>query len=235
MARQQDPGYKPLPVWDKWKLNRAIHALRSPFHSVRVAAHREIQKILAGRAGKQRPRDLKARLKANLKARVRKLARPKAARAPRNAGDGKPHRCSCGRSFHSREFFNEHARQHAQEGRQAPARSRQRGRQRPGQPATGRPLLTPRDLKERHRARKQAARTAPAPAARPAPAQNGNAPAARPAPARPVSRAPAPLVPDARPAAPRMAPPLPSQTVGVPRAPRVRRTRIRMPSLGRSR
>ena len=47
MARQQDPGYKPLPVWDKWKLNRAIHALRSPFHSVRVAAHREIQKILA--------------------------------------------------------------------------------------------------------------------------------------------------------------------------------------------
>ena len=52
-------AYRPLSLLQRWKLHHAVKALRSPFHSVRVAAHREIAKILgkaqkgARRAGQQ--------------------------------------------------------------------------------------------------------------------------------------------------------------------------------------
>ena len=157
MSKQQDPGYKPLSMHARWKLNRAVKALRSPFHSVRAAAHREIQKILA--KAQQRGQRVQKAVKEKLKREPRQKAdRP--ARPPRP----KRHRCSCGKSFHSREFFNAHARKHAREGRQVPARSRQARSQQAAQPA--RALLTPKDLKARQRARKQAAkaaRKAPAP------------------------------------------------------------------------
>jgi hypothetical protein len=51
----QDHTHRPLSVSDRLKLRAAIRHLKSPFHSIRQAAHTEIRKILAryerGRSG----------------------------------------------------------------------------------------------------------------------------------------------------------------------------------------
>jgi hypothetical protein len=67
VATGKGSSYRPLSVRDKLKLQKAIKALRSPFHSVRVAAHREIQKIL------HRQRGARVRSAAVAKAAVRKV------------------------------------------------------------------------------------------------------------------------------------------------------------------
>jgi hypothetical protein len=68
VATGKGSSYQPLGVRDRRRLNKAIRVLRSPFHSVRVAAHKEIQRIL------HKTRGIKRRLHERaLKPAVRKV------------------------------------------------------------------------------------------------------------------------------------------------------------------
>jgi hypothetical protein len=104
---KSDPGYKPLPLADRWRLNRAIQSLRSPFHSVRLAAHKEIQKILARRSG----------------GRPAVPARKRATAMWRRVRYGRPMEChGCDHPpFHDRRMFAAHALEHNRAAREAVA------------------------------------------------------------------------------------------------------------------
>jgi hypothetical protein len=95
MTKSAQSSYQPLGVRDRLKLQKAIRALRSPFHSVRVAAAKEIHKIL------HKTRGIKRRLHERaVKPAVRKVTpkrlhktlgvHAREAQAPRSRGHGTP-------------------------------------------------------------------------------------------------------------------------------------------------
>jgi hypothetical protein len=57
MAKGNAAGHQPLSYRDRLRLNAAIKHLRSRFHSVRIAAHKEIQQILHKKRGIRRLRE----------------------------------------------------------------------------------------------------------------------------------------------------------------------------------
>ena len=234
-GKQGPGGYRPLGPLDKLKLRKAIRALRSPFHSVRVAAHREIAKIL-GQIRKQAPRDRAKALAKRLAVRgVRRLV-PKPLR---KLTYSRRHCAACGRNFRNRLQFNAHAFKHQREARERPVRQRTRS----GQPVRQRARTQQQRAQQHARDTRAAAGLPPrrtVPAAGPMRGKDlaaANRQRTQPSPV-PVARkaaAPARTAP-----APAQVPPLPSERVTpprarVPRAARAGRSRIRIPHLSRSR
>jgi hypothetical protein len=95
VATGKGSSYQPLGVRDRRRLNKAIRALRSPFHSVRVAAHREIQRILHKTRGIKRRLHERAVKPAVRKVTPKRLHKPlgvqaRDAQAPRSRSHGTP-------------------------------------------------------------------------------------------------------------------------------------------------
>lgn len=135
MAKQPGSGYQPLSYFDRVRLNAAIKHLRSRYHSVRVAAHKEVQKILS------KPRGLKDRTRSLLSKSWQRVTL------------GKEHRCrvsGCKHATREAAVASEHARKHQREAAKAfTPPSRQQAR------STRQRALTGRDLRERQQARTQ--------------------------------------------------------------------------------
>jgi hypothetical protein len=86
MAKQPAGTHQPLGYRNRLRLNAAIRHLKSPFHAVRVAAHKEIDAILNRKRGVRR---LRAWLAGRARAGVRKVT-PRQLHGPLRVKAGSP-------------------------------------------------------------------------------------------------------------------------------------------------